>query len=526
MINVITVMGGKESGNRRVRVRGIEKRVKEREWGRGGMVILNNSAGISRKMYGEGQSVGRFSRGLLILLSFYSSVLGIQSDNPSASITTFPVMVYNWTSSHCPKYPFIPSPSCLPDILHYCDPDVVDACPRAWFDQTISSYRVLGSVNGVSRPQIGQTLSTIAHTCEPYSNATYDKDLALFRSNEWIEAPYVVSPQSVFALAHVDSIDENGKYLYTSVTLFSSTDGGATFNPSRPPPNHLVATTPFDNSNISLGTGVGFGMPSSIFFDNSTKIFYTILLSSWGKTVLSQQGGLCLLRTDDVTNPSSWLAWNGTQFSVSLNVSPLLAPVPNPDAHTCVPLLDSNGSPLGMRHLSLVRSTYFDSFLLFGEEGESSVLNNSQGWAFSLSKDLITWSVPVRVNASGFVNASGNSTFSQITPLPGRFIKTVDQHTFWVEPLGRYKTSLSTCTPCPGILACDLAVVVPPSTFYSIPNATMPFSCSFVYNVNGYMAYDYSVLVDATRQENEGDDKRCEQDCPDLMCLLDGLVYL
>jgi hypothetical protein len=439
----------------------------------------------------------------LLVVWLGSSVTGY----PSASITSSPVMVYNWSLSHCPKYSLFPPPSCLPDILEYCDPDVVDACPRAWFDRTTSTFRMLGSVNGVSRPQIGHTLSSLSHDCEPYSNATYDKNLTHFRNNEWIEAPFVVSPESMYALTHVDSHDEDGNYLYTSVTLFSSTDGGETFLPAKTPPYHLVATSPYNNSNISLGvSGVGFGMPSSIFFDNSTKFFYTMLLSSWGKDVLSQKGGLCLLRTEDLTDPSSWLAWNGSSFSVSLNVSPLISPVLNPDLHTCVPLKDSVGNLLGMRHLSLVRSTFFNSYLLFGEIGASSALNNSGGWGFSLSNDLITWSVPVQVNTSGMINTKGNSTFSQTSPLPGRFIKTVGQHTFWEDPLSRFKTILGSCEPCPGLKACDLAVEIPSSTFYSIPNATMPFSCSFVYNVDGYMAYDYSVLVDSTRQENEGDD--------------------
>ena len=51
---------------------------------------------------------------------------------------------------------------------------------------------------------------------------------------------------------------------YSAVALFASVDGGATFAPARPPPAHLVAASPYDNSGGAPGVGIGWGMPSSI----------------------------------------------------------------------------------------------------------------------------------------------------------------------------------------------------------------------------------------------------------------------
>ena len=53
------------------------------------------------------------------------------------------------------------------------------------------------------------------------------------------------------------------------------------------------------------------------------------------KDVGAQKGGQCLLRTRDITDPGSWRAWNGSAFSVAINISAEIAPVSNPDAHTC-----------------------------------------------------------------------------------------------------------------------------------------------------------------------------------------------
>lgn len=415
-------------------------------------------------------------------------------------------MVYSWTRDHCPQYPLMPLHQCVPDIQPYCDPDVVDACPRVWASSS-GGFRMLGSVNGVSRAQLGPTLDSLRHSCSaPYANSSYDPDMAHFRGDEWIEAPAVVDASTVVALTHVDTHDAAGAYLYTSTTLYASFDGGATFAPARAPPNHLVAATPYNNSGLQTGVrGVGFGMPSSILRDPRSGLYFVLLLSSWGETVHAQRGGLCLLRTADVTDPASWKAWNGSAFSVSLTASPLIAPVPNPDAHTCSPLEDASGALLAMRHLSLLWSSYFESYLLFGEASGTGALG-TPGWAFSLSSDLITWTVPTPVDVAGFFNSSGNTTVVPITPMPGRFIKAPTSHTYYEGGGGAWKAQIGSCEPCPGLQACSSAVAVPESVLSSIANATFGFSCSLVYDTRGYIDYVYSVLVDDTTHRATGAD--------------------
>jgi len=440
------------------------------------------------------------------LVFLLSAAAAPAAPQPSAAFTSVPQMVYNWTRDHCPHYAPMPPASCVPDINAHCDPDVPDACTRAWAAAG-GGVRMLGSVDGVSRLQTGAGLGALAHNCSAvYANATYDADAAHFRGHEWIEAPAVVGADAVVALTHVDTHDATGKYLYTSVTLFASADGGATFAPARPPPAHLVAATPYDNSNLSTGiTGVGFGMPSSVLKDPATGLFYVMLLSTWGEDVRAQKGGLCLLRAADVADPSSWRAWNGSAFSVALNASPLLGPVPDPDAHTCEPLRDAAGRPLAMRHLSLLWSSFYEAYLLFGEAAPGGALNGT-GWAFSLSDDLVHWAVPTPVDPAGMLSASGNATVSPAAPLPGRFIKKAGGHTHWEEPGGAWKAAVGSCTPCPALDACGAAEEVPAAAFDAILNATFPFECTHVYKLDGYINYAYSVLVDDAAHAATGAD--------------------
>ena len=251
---------------------------------------------------------------------------------------------------------------------------------------------------------------------------------------------------------------------------------------------------------MSLGIeGVGFGMPSSIFHDaQGGGYYYTILLSSWGETVRAQRGGLCLLRAADVTDPTSWRAWNGSAFYATLNVSPLLRPVADPDAHTCAPLVDASGALLRMRHLSLLWSSFFGRYLLFGESAGGGALNQSAGWSFALSDDLVTWSVPVHVETAGLIDAAGNGTLVPASPMPGRFIRAPASHTFYAAPGDAWKAPLGSCTPCPELDACGAAIEVNAAEFNAIPNATFPFQCTHVYNTAGYSDYAYAVIADDT----------------------------
>jgi hypothetical protein len=249
----------------------------------------------------------------------------------------------------------------------------VDSMPRVWADQVRGGYRMLGNVatdQGPSRPQIGPSLDVLRHSCEPYTNVTsVNPVLADFDGDTWIEAPVVVNHTHVYALAHVDSYNAtiHGHYsginLYSSVTLFESTDGGASFHMARPAPSHLVATSPYDNRRGEYGRGPGFGMPSSVLKDPASGLYYVMLLTNWGRDIGDQKGGQCLLRTSDIADPGSWRAWGGDSvgFTVRVNATPLLENVTNASVYTCQVRLGSmrilhSPAPLRCRFFSFTHT--------------------------------------------------------------------------------------------------------------------------------------------------------------------------
>jgi hypothetical protein len=379
---------------------------------------------------------------------------------------------------------------------------------------------MLGSVNFVSRAQRGPSLASLVHSCgPPYYNATEaggnDPDPARFHGAEWIEAPHALGGGVVYALTHNDYTNataaragahSNETYLYASVTLFASRDDGLTWAPARPPPAHIVAVSPYVNVAGDMGVGIGFGMPSSVFLDPTPAgdgWAYTLLLASWGKTVGLQPGGLCLARTRDVSDPGSWRAWDGSAFSVSLNATRLLDPSVDPAQHVCAPLVDASGALLGLRHLSLLYSTFFKRYLLFGEGGDAL----PGEWAFTLSDDLVHWDVPTAVETAGLVRQTGNGTLAPIDPMPGRFVQREGggSGTWWESPAGDAKTPVGSCAPCPGVDACANNTILPAAQFDALLNATYPFTCSLVFEGSGYGDFVYSTLIDPTANGGGGE---------------------
>jgi hypothetical protein len=180
-------------------------------------------------------------------------------------------------------------------------------------------------------------------------------------------------------------------------------------------------------------------------------------------------------------------------------------------------LKDANGDALDLRHISLLWSTFFKAYLAFGERG-------GEGWAFSLSADLIHWSVPVAVdqpNASWW-KMSGNASISLATPMPGRWIVTAGEAAHWVSPPGHHSNASAgvykykalcgscptSCQVCPGPMGdvCARAEHVSQSEFDAIPTATVDFSCSLVSDLSGYSSYIYPTLVDDSYHAATGTD--------------------
>ncbi len=467
---------------------------------------------------------------LLTITVMASSV--VSGSTPSASFTSDVQIVMSWDRDNCgtvnnTPVPPMPTPQCgvTSSSESGCDLDNIDSMPRVWFDKSSGLYRQLHSValaQGPSRPQVGASLTTLKHTCQPYV-AMQQQDYVLkdFNDRVWVEAPYVLNETHVYALTHVDSYNRSlkvvHKNVYSSLTLQVSTDGGASFAQAFPAPFHLVGTSPYKNGDGSFGHGLGLGMPSSIVKDPKSDYLYVMALANWGHDIAAQAGGQCLLRTNDITDPGSWRAWNGTGFTVSVNASAEVAPVLDPDAHTCA-VLD-----LPLTHISLLWSSFYEQFLAFGGIGG--------GWGFALSDDLITWSDVSKLEAQAFKwDAGGNATITPVSPMPGRWVfepgNPFPGKPYWVGASNAtgeaaasgkvYKWPASCkgchfgpCELCPGMGdVCKLAKPMSTAEWSVIPstNPHVQFSCGLVNKLAGYTGYLYATLVDDSEHQRTGSD--------------------
>jgi hypothetical protein len=99
-----------------------------------------------------------------------------------------------------------------------------------------------------------------------------------------------------------------------------------------------------------------------------------------------QEGGVCILRTSDITHPTSWMAWNGQSFG-NRPSSPYVTPF-NPAEHTCKPVAP------GIGPWSLTYNTYLHKYMMLGTGTQTSPVTGQQvtGVYYGLSDDLINWS--------------------------------------------------------------------------------------------------------------------------------------
>jgi hypothetical protein len=169
----------------------------------------------------------------------------------------------------------------------------------------------------------------------------------------------------------------------------------ANYSPGNPATlsDHLIGTIPYPyennwgrrgyNEHSSIVRGVGNGPD-----DATDKYFMLALVSAPATTqggVVNQVSGVCVLRTDNISQPSSWRAWDGDGFDVHPESSENL--VGSPDDHLCKPV-GVPGTPW-----SLTYNTYLKKYMALG----TASIDGITGVYYTLSDDLRNWGDPQRL---------------------------------------------------------------------------------------------------------------------------------
>ena len=277
------------------------------------------------------------------------------------------VVVYDWSVSKCE------------------DNDITDEATRAFRDD--SGNVQLMDTHWVNYRWISSSLTgTYTHPCTKTMSSHNNAAYSTFDALEWLASPWTPDGKTIYALLHDEYRGSNyltgcpsyGACWWNSLSLAVSTNSGATFTHAAQPA-HLVAAVPYQFTKTGPH---GYFTPSNIV-RTGDGYFYTMFRAQPNG---AQQLGTCIMRTRDVSDPTSWRGWNGTDFSVQF-VNPYIVTT-NPGAHVCAPV---DFMSIGTISESLTYNTYFRKWMLVGQSVGDPLYNKPPGIYYSFSDDLLNW---------------------------------------------------------------------------------------------------------------------------------------
>ena len=203
---------------------------------------------------------------------------------------------------------------------------------------------------------VGDSLLTLKRDCATgpvilsRNNYTGPSD---FPHNMWLPATYAMEDGvTVYGLVHNEfhanranvsaewcinaTVDSKTKCVGWASTVISviSTDGGKSFScvtsDERPHGIAIGAPIPYQ-PNYPNDPGLQ-GVPAhrSMVFSPKDNFWYTMPTCAY-LTQLGKPRGKCVFRTANISDPASWVGWNGSAWSVPGAVDPYVKPVPSAD---------------------------------------------------------------------------------------------------------------------------------------------------------------------------------------------------
>ena len=267
-----------------------------------------------------------------------------------------------------------------------CDgDDVPDAPVRAFRDA--DGAIVMFGLHTKNRALRGPDFTRLKIECAPTMPSKGEVDPAAYDDASWIAATWTDDGRRVQALVHHEyqanthpGRCSHKEYLacwYNSVVAVSSGNAGRSWD--RPEPPVVVAAAPF-RQEVGQGRHRGFFNPSNVFGQGRDRFFFS---SNTGWT--GQDGGACLFRTSNPSDPSSWRAFDGRDFTRRFG-----DPYRNgADAKPCKTIWPFP-APVG----SVVRHRPTGTWLAVFQASASAGTFPEAGLYTTSSRDLLTWDKP------------------------------------------------------------------------------------------------------------------------------------
>jgi hypothetical protein len=251
----------------------------------------------------------------------------------------------------------------------------------------------------------GKDFNSLMRSCNPVLRSGDKWPVEEFDHQEWITSVYSEDGITIHALVHNEYhdpysrkckpgiTDPSNPCWYNFISYAKSADGGRTYTQPESP-NHLVAMLPYKWNPDAAPRGAppphGYMEPSNIVKHNG---YYYCMF--FGLTSNTDQGkrGTCIMRTDDISSPSSWKIWDGKGFNITL-----INPYSNPtiDSSKYLPAFVGRNTIRDLRG-SLTWNSYLNKFMLIGAGVHPVDGVETCGFFFSLSYDLIDWSQPLLI---------------------------------------------------------------------------------------------------------------------------------
>lgn len=242
---------------------------------------------------------------------------------------------------------------------------------------------------------VGNNLNNVTPSCKHKFSASMDKNPENFDARTWLQTFYTEDGNTIYSLGSSDyhgtwfkncsrPIIENFDCWWSAIVLSISKDGGDTFS-IKSPPHHIVARAPHKFTH-NPGRPAGFFTTSNIVRDG--KFYYTLIYTYGYK---EQKQGNCLIRTDDLSDPSSWRIWDGTGFNRQF-VNPDHPNTKTPENHTCTTI---DGIKNKVRSLLWHKPTqqYIAVYEVYKTTNNEGSLPDIQ-FEYIRSRDLLHWSTP------------------------------------------------------------------------------------------------------------------------------------
>ncbi|MCB8821409.1 hypothetical protein [Microvirga rosea] len=273
---------------------------------------------------------------------------------------------------------------------------VPDASARA-FRSADGEVRLTISHND-NRTLVGASLDALKPSCELVYQGRGSARLSDFDDLSWIGSVYTSDGRTVYALAHTELRGERtpgqcpaGRYsacLLNTITGLVSHDGGRRFVPASSQVPPMVATLPYTYP-TDRNARVGYANPSNIIERGGW--YYAFIFADGYR---EQRRGNCLIRTNNLDDPTSWRAWDGRDFSVSF-IDPFRSRVDHTGQHVCQPVAPN---VIGRLIGGIVKIRDSDTVMaVFGDKRPGEDGHEIEGIYTSTSQDLVTWTKPVLV---------------------------------------------------------------------------------------------------------------------------------